>query len=188
MKVAIAIGVFLLVIIGVVVGSYVSNANYGNRAEAGIVKEYENLQNILSQYTLKVSEAAQVPAMYKDDLKEVMTSVMAARMGEDGSKAAFQWFKEHNVNIDAAMYTKIQTLIEAGRNQFQNAQTRFLDIKTTYVVNLGYLWKGLWMNIAGYPKLKVGYPYGTQDDFPIVKSAQAVETFKTGIDTGLKLR
>ena len=177
-----------VILVGTVAVSYVTYANYGNRSEVTIEKEYQNLQNILSQYTLKVSEAAQVPAMYRDDMKEVMTSVMTARMGADGSKAMFQWFKEHQINLDSNLYSKIQALIEAGRNQFQNAQTRFLDVKATYVANLGYVWSGLWLSIAGYPKINVGFPRGTTDDYPIVKSAAATASFETGIDGGIKLR
>ena len=77
---------------------------------------------------------------------------------------------------------------ELGRNQFQNSQTRFLDIKATYVADLGYVWKGFWLRTAGYPQLNVGYPRGTPDDFTIVKSASAVESFDTGIDNGIQLR
>jgi len=185
-KVVVAAVFGVMVLFGVV--SYITNANYGNLAEVTIDKEYENLKNILSQYSLKISEAAQVPSMYKDDMKEVMTSVMTARMGADGSKAMFQWFKEHQINLDPAMYTKIQNLIEAGRNQYQNSQTRFLDVKAVYVANLGYEWKGMWLGAAGYPKINVGYPRGTADDYPIVKSEFAVNAFDTGIDTGIKLR
>jgi hypothetical protein len=188
MKTAIAaIAVFSILGI-IVVGSYVSHANYGNKAEVGVEKEYQNLQNILSQYTLKVSEAAQVPSMYKDDMKEVMTSVMSSRMGASGSQAMFQWFKEHQINLDSKMYSKIQALIESGRNQFQNAQTRFLDIKATYTANLGYVWSGMWLGFAGYPNLNVGYPRGTSDDYMIVKSEAAIQTFETGVDSGIKFR
>ena len=187
MKAIIAVVVTIVMLVGIPTVSYVSNANYGNRAEVSIDKEYENLQNILSQYTLKIGEAAQVPAMMRNDLKDVLTSVMAARMGEGGSKATFQWFKEADINLDAGMYKKIQAMIEAGRNQFQNSQTRFLDIKGVYVADLGYVWKGFWLRTAGYPQLNVGFPRGATDDFTIVKSASAVETFSTGIDKGLKL-
>ena len=50
----------VVVVIGlVVVGSFVSNYNYGNVAEKSIQAEYTNMENILAQYSLKVSEVAQ---------------------------------------------------------------------------------------------------------------------------------
>ena len=177
----ISVVAIMVVLVGTVAVSYISAANYGVRAENQIKAQYTNMENILGQYSLKVSEAAQVPGMYKDDLKEVMTSVMTARQGGGGSKAAFQWFKEHQINIDPSMYTKIQQIIEAGRNKFENTQTKFIDTKRTYENNLGYVWKGMWMKFAGYPKINLA-------DYKIISSGHAKTTFKTGIDTGMKLR
>lgn len=172
----------------VIVTSYIQYHNYGNKSEVVIEKEYENLQNVLSQMTLKVSEIAQVPGMYKDDLKEVLTATMTARMGEGGSKATFQWFKEQNINIDSAMYTKIQQVIESSRMEFQNAQTRFLDVKSVYVKNLGAFWSGFWLTATGYPNINVGYPRNSIDDYPIVKSTAAIDSFTTGVQAPMKLR
>lgn len=169
------------VIIAICIGSYVSNYNYGNKAENQIEAEYKNLENILGQYSLKVSEAAQVPAMYRDDMKDVMTSVMEKRQGSGGSKAVFQFFKEHQINIDSKLYLKIQQIIEGGRNKFENQQTKFIDTKKSYTTNLGYLWKGFWLDSAGYPKINL-------DDFKIISSSHAIASFQTGIDTGMKLR
>lgn len=172
-------GVGLLVVAGIM--SYVSAFNYGNEAEQSLIAKYDNMENILGQYSLKVMEAGSVPAMYKDDMKDVMTSVMSARQGEGGSKAAFQWFKEHEINLDPGLYAKIQTIIEAGRNKFQNAQTGFIDAKRSYSTNLGYLWKGFWMARAGYPKINL-------DDYVIISSGHAKQAFETKIDTAIKIR
>ena len=191
MKTLIAVVGVVVVLGGWILSSYYGAYNYGADAETTIDAEYTNMENLLAQYSLKVSEAAQVPGMYKDDLKEVMTSVMSARQGEGGSKAAFQWFKEHNIEIDAAMYTKIQQIIEAGRNKFQNAQTKFIDTKRVYVATLKknlFLSRGWWLGVTGYPTINVGFPNGTADDYPIISSGHAQEAFKTGVDPGLKLR
>lgn len=171
----------LAVLGGVVVMLLINAANFGNRSEVNIQKVWENNQNILGQYTLKVQEVASVPAMYKDDLKEVMTSVMTARMGPDGSKAMFQWFKEHNVNIDAAMYTKIQQVIEAGRNEFQNAQTRLVDEKAVYQTALGSIPQGWVLKIVGYPKIDL-------DKFKPVVAGDTRKVFEEGVQAPIKLR
>lgn len=171
----------LAVVIAILVGSYVTNYNYGNRTEKKLTAQYTNMENVLGQYSLKVAEAAQVPGMYRDDLKDVATSVMTARQGGDGSKAMMQWFKEHQINIDSAMYTKIQQIIEGGRNKFENTQTHFINTKATYETNLGYLWKGMWLSFAGYPKIDL-------DAMKIISSSHAVESFETGIDKGVSLR
>lgn len=170
--------VAIFVLLGIVgVGSYISNANYGNRAEVEIKATWENNENILSQYYQKVDEVAQVPAMYKDDLKEVVTSALSARYGNNGSKATFQWLKEHNISLDVSMYTKIQQVIEAGRDKFQNAQTQLIDQKRAYETNLGYIWKGMWLHMAGYPKIDLA-------KYKAISTADAKNVFETGIEKG----
>lgn len=168
-------------LIGVCVMAYVSNYNYGNKAEKQILAEWENNENILAGYSLKITEMAQVNTMYKDDVKEVFTSVMTGRYGENGSQAMWQWLKEQNPQIDPSLYTRLQQVMEAGRNEFKVSQTRFVDIKRTYETNLGYLWKGFWLRTAGYPKINLA-------DYKIITSGHAKKAFETGIDEGIKLR
>lgn len=171
--------IVLLAIVGF--SSYVSNYNYGNRAENTIKAEYKNMENILAQYSLKIAEAAQIPSMQTEDLIKIFSNTLPARYGEGGSKATFQWLQEQNPQLDQTTYLKLQTMIEAGRNKFENTQTRFIDTKRVYETNLGYLWKGFWLGVAGYPKINL-------DDYKIISSNHAVETFETGIDQGIKLR
>lgn len=170
------------VMVAIVVGSYVSAYNYGNSAENELKAIKENNQNILAQYTQKVQEAAQVPGMMKDDVKEVVTAALSGRYGADGSKAVFQWIQEQNPTVDAQLYRKIQQIIEAGRDEFKMSQTRLIDAKRAYSTNLGSLWKGMWMRIAGYPKINL-------DDFKAVTNDYAEKAFATGKEEGpIKLR
>jgi hypothetical protein len=182
MKTAIAIGGVLLVIVLVLAGSYISNYNYGNAAEKTIVAEYTNMENILGQYSLKVKEAVQVPEMKTDDLSRVMREAMTGRYGPDGSKAAFQWIQENYPGqVSDALYTQIQQIMEAGRNKFENAQTKFIDTKRAYETNLGYFWKGMWLRIAGYPTINL-------DDYKIITSSHAQQAFQSGVDQPIQLR
>jgi len=179
---AVIVALCILALIVVAGGmSYISAHNYSNEAEQSIIAKYDNLQNILAQYSLKVTEVASVPAMYTDDMKDVMTSVMSARQGEGGSKAVFQWFKEHDINVDSSLYAKIQTVVEAGRNKFQNAQTGLIDAKRSYSTNMGYLWRGFWITRAGYPKIDL-------DDYAIITSEHAKEAFETKVDKAIKFK
>jgi len=182
MKTLIAIIGVLGVMIAVAVGSYVSNYNYGNEAENVIKAEYKNMENILAQYSLKVVEVAQVPGMMRDDLSQVVREAMSGRYGSDGSKATFQWIQENYPGqVDASLYKQIQQVMEAGRNKFENAQTLFIDTKRQYETNLGYLWKGFWLRVAGYPKINL-------DEYKIITSGHAQEAFETGVDQAIQLR
>lgn len=180
--VGVLVSVGAVVAIGAVLaGSYITNYNYGNRAEKQIEATWENNENILAQYSLKIAEMAQVPEMYKDDLKEVYTAAITGRYGSDGSQAMMQWLQEQNPNLDSAIYSRLQQTMEAGRNKFEHAQTELVDQKRGYETNLGYLWKGFWLGAAGYPKIDL-------DAFGIITSSHAKSTFESGVDTGIKLR
>lgn len=174
--------VLIVVIMGIIfLGAYVSNYNYGNRAENIIVAEYTNMENILGQYSLAVSESVQLPKMKKDDFREAVEASMQARYGSDGSKAAFQWLQENYPGeISDELYVNVQQTIESGRHRFENAQTKFIDTKRLYETNLGYLWKGFWLNVAGYPKIDL-------NEYAIITSQHASDTFESKIDKGLDL-
>ena len=183
--------IVLIAVLGIVgiVGSYFLSSYYGAKeyavgAENVIKAEYSNMENILSSYSRKIADAVQVPAMYRDDMKDVMTSVMTARQGPEGSKAMFQWFQEHQINIDSSMYKKILQMIEAGRNKFENAQTKFIDTKRAYATVLEndlLFTQGWWIRVVGHPKINL-------DDYKLISSTHAKEAFETGVDDGLKLR
>lgn len=181
LSIIVVVGI-LFAILATGIGSYVSAYNYGNKAENQIKAEYEDMENILGQYSLKVKEAAQVPALAKDDLKEVMIAAFSGRYGADGSKAVFQMINEqYPGKVDSALYKSIQQIIEAGRNKFENSQTRFIDIKRDYNENLGTLYRGFWMRMAGYPKIDM-------NKYVIISSTHAKDAFETKIDQGIKLK
>jgi hypothetical protein len=172
------------IIIAWALSSYYGAYNYGADAETTIETEYSNMENILGQYSLKVKEAAQIPSMKTEDLKEVMDAAFTGRYGENGSQATFQWIQENYPGeVTDALYTQIQQVMEAGRNKFENAQTKFLDTKRPYIATLKkdlFLSDGWWLAMADYPKIDL-------DDFVIISSEHASESFKTKIDKGLIL-
>lgn len=174
--------VAVLGVLGLVVfGSYVSAYNSGNRYEQQIEAEWTNNKNVLAQYGQKIQEAAQIPSMQADDVAKILTGALDARYGSDGSKAAFQWIQEQNPNVSSEVYIKLQQIIEAGRNKFENSQTRLIDVKRAYKTELGSFWRGLWLGFAGYPKVDL-------EKFNIVTTGRTEKAFETGIEDPLKLR
>jgi hypothetical protein len=178
----IAVVGLLLAVSAVLAITYVDAYNYGNTMEKQLIAVRDNNKNIYAQYTQKVMEAAQVPAMYRDDVTKVVTAALEGRYGPEGSKATFQWLQEQNPTLDSAVYLKIQQLIEAGRNEFQNGQTRLIDVRRSYETSLGFFWQGTWLRIAGYPKIDLG-------EFKPVTTDQTEKVFEAGKEAGpLKLR
>lgn len=171
----------IAVIVCILAGSFINAFNLGNRLEAGIKAAWTDNQNVLSSYTLKVQEAAQIPAMQRDDLKSVVTAALDARYGESGSQAMMQWIQEQNPTIDSSVYTQLQRTIEAGRDDFKNAQTRLIDQKRVYETNLGSFWTGTWLHIAGYPGIDL-------DTYNLVLDAATNQSFEDGEMDALRLR
>jgi len=163
----------IAVIIGVLVMSYISAYNTGNAMEQTLKATYTNNQNILAQYSQKVMEAAQVPDMARDDIVKVAKSAMEGRYGAEGSKAVFQAISEQNPSVDPTLYRQVQQIIEGGRTEFQNAQTRLIDQKRVYETALGSFWQGMWMRIAGYPKVNLA-------DYKVITTDRTERTFQAG--------
>jgi uncharacterized protein YneF (UPF0154 family) len=174
-------GIVFAGVIGIGAISYISAYNMGNRMEKNIIATDDNNRNILAQYGNRVSEAAQVPAMQRDDLTQVVTAALEGRYGEDGSQAVFQWIQEQNPQIDSTVYVQLQRIIESGRIEFANAQTQLVDQRRVYETALGTFWGGTWLSIAGYPSIDL-------DEYQIVSTSRADEAFETGVEEPIQLR
>lgn len=150
------------------------------RAEAGIKAQYDQNQNNYDNMWKKFKEMSQVNSMYVDDLKKVYDSALQGRYGKDGSKAVFQFLKEHNPDLNVSIYTKLQAAIEAGRNSFQAEQSQLIDKKREYETVLNGN-TALIANWWGYPKIDL-------NKYSIVTSDTTDETFKSKKADEIKLR
>lgn len=179
----------LLLLVGLIVvpaigfiGMYVSTSNTNTNFEANIEKFHKASQNTLSAYTLKIQDMAQIPEMYKNDLKEVINATFQGRYGKDGSKAVTQFMTENNLPFDSSMYKSLQVAMEAGRNEFKLSQDKKLDVCTGYEKQRNYVMSGFFSTMAGFPKKDV------DSLCKIVLDKQTNKAFDTGEAETLKLR
>jgi Tfp pilus assembly protein PilE len=177
--VIIAIAIVLCLAVPAIFG-YVSAYNLGNRTENQLTAMLENNENIYANGTQKVIEIAQVPSMYAEQVSKVTREAIQGRYGQDGSKAVFQFLQEQNPQLDPTIFAKIQVVIEEFRNKFELAQRDMIDVKRMYNTQLGSLWTGFWLGVAGYPKVDM-------KKFEIVTTERARQTFDTKRDQGINL-
>lgn len=179
-------GIGVLAIVGVIGAvlftGWLGAANDGAALESQIKATQDDNRQVLGQYTIRIAEMGQVPAMQRDDLSKVMSDAFEGRYGEDGSQAVFQWIKEaYPGQVDNQLYRNLQTEMSAGRIAFAANQTKLLDQKRVYETKLNQPISGFFMKLAGYPKLDL-------NDIRIVSSAAAEKAFETGLDEPVKLR
>jgi len=172
--VLVVLGVFVLFVGGTVISalSWRSDAVSG---EATIEAQYKQNQNNYDNMWKRIKEIAKVPGMYTEDLKKVWDGVMKARYGGDGSKAMWQWIKEHNPSLPAGMYTQLQRAIEAGRTSFAADQKALIDKKRVYQVHLKSNVGMIWSNVWGYPTIDLA-------KFDIVTSSKTEAAFDSKKD------
>lgn len=180
-KIILGLTAVLVVLAVVGISSVIGINNNCVRQENGIVAQYKQNQNNYDNMFKKFKEAAAVPSMYTDDLRKVYDSAIQARYGSEGSKAAFQWLKEHNPNFDSKMYVQLQRIIESGRNDFENNQKMLLDKKRQYENDLGTFPEG-W--VAG----KLGFPKKDLEKYDIVTSDHTDEAFSKKKSDPIQLR
>lgn len=164
------VGLFSLAIVAVlaVVGIY----NSCVRHEADIKAQYTQNQNNYDKLFKTVAETAQVPAIYAKDLKDLYVTTTQTRYGKGGSRAVFQFLREHNPTLDAGLYRQIQQVIEGGRIDFEKNQEALIDRKRVYereVLNTA---------VTGAVAKALGFPRIDLAKFDIVTSATTEKAFE----------
>jgi len=177
----------MVIILGASIVMYAFSVRNGFvRIENQIATTYEDAKAMNSQYTLKIREMAQIPKMATNQLSELVEKTLSSRYGEDGSKALFQFIQEQNPSISPELYTNIQKTIAGGRSDFEAKMKMLNDSKRVAYNQLDTQPSGFILEFMGMPRKNIGYN-GAKDDYPVIMSEDAQETFRTGVDKGVNL-
>jgi hypothetical protein len=162
------LGVLFVSALGIVLTSY----NTAVQMETSIVAQYDQNRNNYAKMFNSLKEVAQVPDLYIEGLKTVYDSAIQGRYGKDGAKAMFTWIQEQNPQVDSHLYVKIQSLIEANRNDFESNQKSLIDKKQIYAVYLKQMPRGFILSVMGFPKIDLNH-------FAIVTSEDTETAFES---------
>lgn len=180
-KVLIGIAVFIGIIIVGSCSAIIGVNNECVRLENTVKAQYDQNKNNYDNYFKKIKEIAQVPDMYVDGMKKIYDAEMAGRYGKDGSKAMFQFIKEHNSNFDSSLYKNIQQEISAGRKDFEINQKSLIDKKRVYETKLESLPSGIIAKFMGFPKVDL-------KSLAIITSDETENAFKAKKSEPIKIK
>jgi len=187
--IGIVVGLGLLGVI--VVGGIMLITSYNSavRTENAIDARVAQNQNIYSTYGSKLQEMAQVADLAVADqerLQRTVIDMLSARYGAEGSQAAFQWIQEQNptATVDGELYRQITQVVEAGRNEFKNAQTGLIDSCNQYR-NQRETFPGVMvLSVLGFPRDAVALE---KKCTPIL-TAETLKAYETGVDAPIQMR
>lgn len=147
---AIIISTVVVLVLGffAVVGMYTNVNNKANAFEANIKRNDMASQTQLSNYTLKVQEQAQIPAMYAEDLQKTLKAYFEGRNKDETYIRSF--VQQNMPNLSPKMYETLMVTIDAGREAFKNAQNKKTDVCSDYEEFRGRIWSSMFLS-AKYP-------------------------------------
>jgi hypothetical protein len=175
------VGTFVLLTL-ICVMSAIGVSNGFIAAEEGINAQYDDNRNSYDRMWKTFKETAQVSDMYATDLERVFKTAITAREGEGGSKALFKFVQEQNPNFDSSLYTRLQAMIEAGRNSFAASQTTILDKCRVYKTSYMTFPNSLIAGFGGFPRINL------KEKCTPVTSAKTEKAFEEKRDEEVKLR
>ena len=76
-----------------------------------------------------IKQHAQVTESYRDSFEKIYPALMEGRYGNARGGALFSWIQERNPDLDASVWKKLMSAIEAQRTAFFRDQQHLLDIK-----------------------------------------------------------
>lgn len=181
-------GGVILVLVVAVLATVIGFNNSAVSQENGIEATWKDSQVQYDAFWKKVKETAQVTDKYAEDFKAVFLGSMDARY--EGKDPAFQFIMEANPALPPDSYTRVQDVIETGRNDFARTQRTLVDKQRAYETHIEKFPNSTLAGMLGFPRPVTG-EYAPPDDtdgdgkvtvldYKIVTSAKTQEVFETG--------
>lgn len=122
LKLSVSSAAFVVLALLVVFIMNISYQNIYERIDQDIQAQYKKIESNYEKMSRVILQQAGILNKYSTDFREIYKGMMQGRYGKDGSKAMWQWIKEQNPQIDASLYSKLMTTVEAQRTSFDRQQ------------------------------------------------------------------
>lgn len=178
----VVLGILLVVVLGVVgvMNMYSSTFDTAVNFEEDIKGRYDQSENSLSTYTLKIKEKTQISDMYVKDLRSVIESYFSGKQGVNETQV-MSFIQQHIPNLDPAIYKELLATIEAGREKFSNDQKIKIQQCASYKKFLRSYWNAKILAGSEFPSKDISH-YCV-----VVSDQQTRNAMSTGIQEPLKL-
>jgi hypothetical protein len=123
-KLGIAGGGLMAIIILMIFIMNISYQNSYERLDQDLLGHYKKIESSYEKQSRIILQQAGILNKYSTDFKNIYKGMMQGRYGKDGSKAMMQWIKEQNPSIDASIYKKLMTTVEAQKTTFDRLQAK----------------------------------------------------------------
>ena len=94
--------------------------------------KYDDNQQIYSTLGIKIEQSGLTADRYADQVVRSIEVALDKRYGKDGIQSNMVWIQESNPEIDAAVYKKLQQVIESEFTDFASNQRTLIDLGRTY--------------------------------------------------------
>lgn len=180
--VLVLIAAVIVIAVGVLglIGMYTSTYDSANKFEHNIERLNKASESQLSKFTLSVQEQAQIPAMYKDDLKDVIKTYFESR-GKQNDTYVRSFVKQAMPDFSPKMYENLMVAIEAGREAFNNIQKQKIDACADYGEFRGKFWNKKILS-GDFPSKNI------EDMCKVISDARTQNAFATGQQEVIKFR
>ncbi len=142
--------------------------------------EYDNLWK-------SVQETANVTDAHQDAFRDIFKIGMRARYPKDGHMVS--WLRESNPELPTALYGKVLTIVEQGRDKVTASQTEVNEQQRDYDIAISTFPDSLFASVLGFPRAVEGEYAPSQDfdgdgtitvlDYRILSSDRTEGTFET---------
>lgn len=122
---------FLIVLMGVLFGMYVSTTNTEIRLSEHAKAKQKDVTNVYDAVWKTISQTAQVSEDYRSSFDSIYSHIMSDRYSK-GDGSLMKWITESNPQFDTKLYERLAEVIESKRAEFKNAQTELLDVVRNY--------------------------------------------------------
>lgn len=145
---------------------------------------FQDDEQALGSYGNAAQEIAQTAGLQADLTAKIVSEANKARYGEDGSKASWAWLKEANPNLPDKVFNDLSALIQTGRIDQKDRNTRRTDICRRWKTSKDYLWTGFWLDRVE----KSDDPENILKWCKVISSDYASDTYTSGKGNALNIR